>query len=258
MNNHDWNESFYQSLAENFGFKVNAIPFELLARSLPVSVLRKHKNNLFQLEALLFGQAGMLKARYRNSYFVNLKKEYKFLAGKYQLVAIEGHLWRFMRMRPANFPTLRISQFAALLHRSSFLFSQILETDSLGILKDKFRMEASEYWDDHYSFSSRSRKQVKKIGENSVQLLLINTIIPYLYVYGKVKNRGDFPERALKFLEQLPGESNSAIRGWENLGMPVRSAYNTQALIELRYRYCRRLRCLECGIGNSIIKGCGT
>lgn len=254
-NKNDWNVTFYQLLAKNFGFHVNAVPFELLARSTPLYILGKHKSSLFQIEALLYGQAGLLKDRFRSVYYQKLKKEYGFLAGKYMLKSMDCYLWRFLRMRPVNFPTIRIAQFASLIHRSTFLFSRMLEAESLITIENLFEVSASDFWNDHYTFSTRSKNKKKVLGIHAVRLLVINTIVPFLYVYGKEKDSVSHRERALSFLEQLPGESNALTRKWESLGLGTRSAYQTQALIELKERYCRRRRCLECGIGNSILKG---
>lgn len=253
-NGNNWNETFYQSLARNFGFKVNAGPFEILAKSTPLSMLLKHKDNLCQLEALLFGQAGLLSSGYRNAYFLRLKTEYKFLASKYKLQPMEAHLWQFLRMRPSNFPTLRIAQFAGLIQQADFLFSKILELESLQELKALFSVTASADWDDRYTFKKRSPRNKKRLGMHAVQLLLINTVIPYLYMYGKIKENQVMCSRALMFMEQLPGERNAIVRGWQGLGMPVQSAYSTQALLELKSRYCQRKKCLDCGIGNSILQ----
>lgn len=256
MENNDWKECFYQSLAKNFGFMVNSIPFELLAKSISLSILAKHKDNLLQLEALLFGQAGLLEGRYRNKYFLTLKKEYAFLAKKYHLIALDSHLWQFMRMRPSNFPTLRISQFAALIYQSSFLFSKILELNKLDEFEELFGVQASAFWDSHYTFKTSSKYKVKKIGKHGIHLLLINTIVPYLYTYGKIKKNSNYCEKALKLLEQVKGESNVVTRNWQKLGLPTGTAYQTQALLELKTSFCRRKLCLECGIGNSILNVC--
>lgn len=250
----DWNESFYQLLGKNFGFRVNAVAFHLLVKSLPLSIINRHKGDHFQIEALLFGQAGMLKQGYRSQYYLKLKREYEFLSAKYSLSPMDGHVWKFMRMRPSNFPTLRISQFAALLSGSSFLFSTILEVESFNELQKLFKVKASQFWDTHYTFKTRSPVRGKMLGTAAVQLILINTMIPFLYLYGKDKNKEELCQRALRFLEQIPGERNSISRKWEELNMPVRSAYHTQALLELKERYCQRKRCLECVIGNSILK----
>ena len=255
MNRGDWNETFYQALARNFGLRINALPFELLAKSLPLWIIRKHVGNLFQLEALFFGQAGMLSAGRRNQYYRNLKREYEFLAAKYGLSPIDAHLWKFMRMRPANFPTLRIAQFAAFLNDSALSFAELLEIKSLSTLKAGLGVSPSDFWQDHYSFKARSLKRTKKIGEQAAKVILINTLIPFLFVYGRIKNQSSLMERALAFLEQLPGETNAVISGWKRLGLGVGSAYTSQALIELKTRYCQRKRCLECGIGNSVLRG---
>jgi len=252
-NKHDWNETFYQLLARTFGFKVNAIPFELLARSLPVKVIGKHKNNLLQVESLLFGQAGMLNVTYRSQYFLELKKEYDFLSEKYNLFPIDNHLWRFMRMRPTNFPTIRISQFAQLIHRSSVLFSKVLETESLNNLMGMMKANASAFWDDHYTFRKKSKRMVKKTGKTAEALIVINTVIPFLFSYGKARKKQELIDQSLKLLEQIPGESNSITRNWNSLGFSIQTAFNTQALIELKNSYCKRKQCLRCGLGNSIL-----
>jgi len=240
-------------LARNFGFKVNAVPFEMLARSLPLKILAKHKDHLLQIEALLYGQAGMLSEAHQNPYYQSLKKEYKFLSGKYGLQSIDIHLWRFMRLRPPNFPTLRIAQFASLIIQSSHLFSKILEVDKLSDFYPLLNVQASDYWTNHYSFTSKSKKQVKKMGKGTVNLLLINTIIPFLFIYGKMKLRPDLSDRSLKMLDQIPGERNAVIRQWETLGVSVRTAFNTQALIHLRTNYCSKKRCLHCEVGNDLL-----
>jgi hypothetical protein len=257
MNQNNWNETFYQALARNLGFKTNALPFELLAKSLPFGIVRKHIGNLFQLEALLFGQAGMLSAGRRIPYYRSLRKEYEFLAAKYGLVPIDAHLWKFMRMRPSNFPTLRIAQFAAFLNASAFSFADLLETISISKLKASLYVSASDFWRDHYSFKARSPKMSKSIGDQAVKVILINTMIPFLYVYGKIKKQSQLVERALAFLDQLPGERNNIISGWRGLGLGVGSAYTSQALIELKTRYCQRKKCLECAIGHSLLRGVG-
>ncbi len=255
VNNHDWNETFYQFLARSFGFNTNALPFQVLARITPLAVLRRHRGNLFQVEALLFGQSGLLTLPFRTTYFRALKNEYAFLNVKYNLVPMDPHLWKFLRMRPLNFPTVRIAQFAGLMNSSSALFTTLVETDSLEALKGILAARASEFWDGHYSFNSRSPRRAKALGSHAVQLVIINTLVPFLYLYGKMKDRRDFLVRALNFLDQLPAERNAILKGWQSLGIGVRSAYASQALIELKNRYCRRKRCLECAIGNAILRG---
>ncbi len=252
-NNNDWSETFYQHLASNFGFKVNAVPFELLARSLPLKILAKHKDNIKQVEALLFGQAGMLENNKVDKYYKGLIKEYDFLAGKYKLVPIDVHLWRFMRLRPVNFPTIRISQFAALIANSSHLFSKVLGNDSYSFLLNLFNVQASSYWNTHYTFGKETVGKSKKLGKTGIQLILINTVAPFLFIYGRKKNEQSFIDRALKLLDQIPGEKNAIIRMWSDIEMNTSTAFNTQALLHLKNNYCDKKLCLSCGIGHTIL-----
>jgi hypothetical protein len=259
QNKNNWNETFYQVLAQMFGFKVNAAPFEMLAKSIPMYILAKHKNSPAQLEALLFGASGMLhEALFGDDYFLELRKEFDFLQKKYNLKPVEPHLWKFMRLRPGNFPTIRISQLAALIHRSKGLFSKILETEKAEELKALFRVKASDYWTTHYRFNKLSpRQQTKILGEDSIDTLIINVVVPFLFVYGEKQNQHHLKNRALEFLEQLPPESNSIIEKWRNLGVSARSAFETQALLQLKNRHCSPKKCLSCPIGNRLVKGSG-
>jgi hypothetical protein len=256
QNQQNWNETFYQMLARMFGFKVNAIPFELLAKAISVNILAKHKNSLFQLEALLFGASGLLNEElFGDDYFLELRKEFGFLYKKYDLKSVESHLWKFMRLRPGNFPTIRISQLAALIHRSQGLFSKILEIENADDLKTLFRVKASEYWDNHYRFNKLSpRKHSKDLGENSIDTIIINVVVPFLFVYGEKQNQHHLKNRALEFLEELPPENNSIIEKWKNFGVSARSAFETQALLQLKNKHCNHKKCLTCPIGNKLVK----
>jgi hypothetical protein len=255
-NNNDWNATFYQMLARIFGFKVNAVPFELLAKSLPIEILAKHKSNHFQLEALLFGNSGLLNDQLLgDDYFINLRNEYSFLFKKYQLKGIESHLWKFMRLRPGNFPTVRISQFAALIHRSHGLFSKIIEIESLNELKLLFKIQASEYWNQHYNFNKKSKlNSIKELGESSINTIILNVVIPFLFVYGDKQNKEYLKNRSLEYLEQLPSEENSIIEKWQTLGVESRSAFESQALLQLKNKYCEQKKCLNCQIGVKLVK----
>jgi len=249
-----WEAAFYGSLARNYGLKVNAEPFEALARSLPITILAKHKNNLIQIEALLFGQAGMLDAVFSEPYPQQLAQEYRHLRHKYGLVPLAESQWKFLRLRPANFPTVRIAQFAALIHQSAHLFSKILETTEVRSLLHLFDAEPGEYWQTHYQLDKPSAKREKSPGRDFVELLIINTITPFLFHYGKMKDDESYQKRALDLLENLPAESNAVIDGWANLGMNTKNAYQSQSLLHLKTRYCDAQRCLECAIGNAILK----
>jgi hypothetical protein len=254
FNGNNWEQTFYEFLARNFGFKVNAVPFEMTAKSLPLTYLGKHKNNLLQIEAMLFGQAGFLEEEDGDEYYVKLRKEYLFLKKKFGLIPIDRHLWRFMRMRPSNFPTIRLSQFANLIHQSSHLFSKLLETEKFPDLIPLFDVSVSTYWENHYSFGQESAKRSKNLGKTAVHLIMINTVVPFLFIYGRLKSEQKYIDRALIFLDQLPGETNAIIRKWEELGMSTRTAYSTQALLQLKNIYCNRKRCLQCSIGNELLK----
>jgi len=255
QNKNNWNETFYQLLSRNFGMKTNALPFEMLAKSLPLNVLSKHKNNLFQLEALLFGQSGLLNATLLgDDYLLSLRKEYSYLYKKYGLSGIESHLWKFMRLRPINFPTIRIAQLATLIHHSSALFSRILETENPNELRKLFDVSASEYWNTHYSFNKISKdNHTKTLGDTAFNNLVINTIVPMLFVYGDQHLDQTMKDRALQLLEKLAPESNQIIRKWNEMGIDCRSAFETQALLQLKNSYCANKKCLNCQLGAKII-----
>ncbi|MBN2174521.1 MAG: DUF2851 family protein [Bacteroidales bacterium] len=254
-NNQDWEETFYQVLARNFGFKVNAMPFEMLARSIPFKILMKYRDQSFQVEALLFGQAGLLSGKFRDEYPRNLLGEYQFLRNKYNLKSIEKHLWRFMRLCPANFPTLRIAQLAAIISSNEHLFRKMTESDSLSDYYVLFDVTASSFWENHYNFGKKTNHKSVHLGKNAINLILINTIIPFLFVYGRSRNDQRMIDRSIKLLEQIPGESNMIIRKWKEFGMSTNSAFNTQALLELHNKFCMNKKCLDCAIGNELLRG---
>jgi Protein of unknown function (DUF2851) len=249
--NNNWEETFYRHLARNFGQKINSDVFESLAKSLPLSVLGKHKNSLFQIEALLFGQAGMLAQNFSDEYPQQLKREYEFLQKKYKLLPLENHLWKFLRLRPANFPTIRIALFANLLYNSNGLFALITATNELPKF---FNCVASDYWTTHYVFDKISIKREKKSGQDFASLLIINTVVPFLFVYGKHKDEEQFKERAFTWLESSTVENNSIISNWHNIGLKAKNALESQALLQLKSNYCQHKKCLHCSIGNHLLK----
>lgn len=251
----DSEEVLYILTARAFGFKVNALPFELLAKSLASIILAKHKNNKFQIEALFFGQAGMLNDEdIKDEYYLKLKTEYQFLKSKYRLQAVENHLWKFLRIRPYNFPTIRISQFADLIYKSSHLFSKILEVKKVAELQKMFQAEASEYWKKHYKFGAETRPKSKQIGKSAINSIIINTIIPILFLYGKNRDNYEIIERAINFLENIKAEKNNITKKWEDAGLEIKNAYFSQSLIQLYNEYCTKNRCLDCRIGHKYIK----
>jgi hypothetical protein len=253
-NRGDWEETFYQSLAANFGFKINATPFELLARSLPQYILAKHKNPL-QVEALIFGQAGFLNGDFEDAYPQSLKKDYDFLRKKFSLTPIENHLWKFMRLRPQNFPTIRLAQFAALIVNSNHLLSKVLDTRDIAGLRDLFtNIKVDPYWEDHFRFDKPSKPSSKNLGAASIDILLLNTVVLFLFSYGKHHGQQHFIDRALKILENLPGEQNNIVADFDSLGIKANSAFESQALLELKNYYCNYKKCLQCSVGNKILK----
>lgn len=254
----DWEETFYRVLTRYFGFRINTGPFEMLASALPFRIIRKHADSLFQIEALLYGTAGMLgEGMFRDAisdgYYRDLIKEYKILSAKYSLKPVHGWLWKYSRLRPANFPTVRISQLAAMLSVTGGLFSKVVEADDVIRLQDVFEVSASEYWNDHYIFGKRSRHAEKNTGKLATGILLINAVIPVIFVYGKSRDDNSICERALSFLEDLPAEENSIIDEWKEAGIEAESAFYSQGLIQLRNEYCKKRKCLECRIGSKLV-----
>jgi hypothetical protein len=254
----DWEETFYRILTRYFGFRVNTEPFEMLASALPFRIIRKHADDRFQIEALLFGTAGLLgeglfKEAISDKYYKDLIKEFRILSAKYSLTPIHGWLWKFCRLRPVNFPTIRISQLSALLCTAGGLFSRILDSPDTRNLKELFSVSASSYWDDHYIFGKKSKTISKNTGMQATDIFLINAVIPIIFINGRFHDNNDVCEKALTFLEEIGPETNSMIRDWKSAGIEVESAFYTQALLQLTDEYCRKRRCLECRIGCKLI-----
>ena len=254
-NKTDWESSFYIVLARSFGFDTNSDAFELLAKSLPLKCLAKHKDKPFQLEALLFGQSGLLHLQQKapDAYQLELLKEYNFLRVKYDLRPIDGKMWKMLRLRPPNFPYIRIAQFAALVHRSSKLFSQVIAAESVKELHKLFNCEPSEYWLTHYRFGEICPIKSKKIGKSALDILLINTVAPFLFAYGQSIADEAMQDKALALLESLPAEKNSVIEQWRLLGVKAISAFDSQALLQLKNKYCDDKKCLRCRIGHKVL-----
>lgn len=250
-----WDETFYCFMARNFGFKINAIPMEMLARSLPQQILAKHKDNPFQIEALLFGQAGFLEQNFSDPYPQQLKQEYRFLKRKYKLAPISISLWKFMRMRPQNFPTLRLAQFAALIVNSNHLFSKILTIKDYDEFVQLFNeLPVNSYWKTHYHFNKEAERVGLQLGTESVNNILINTLSLFLFAYGEYIDEYKLVNRAINLQEKLPAEQNAIIKQYVDAGVKVDSAYYSQALLQLRATYCIGKKCLSCGIGVKILK----
>lgn len=254
----DWEETFYRVLSRYFGFRVNTEPFEMLAMALPFRIIRKHADNMFQIESLLYGTSGMLqqglfREALSDQYYNDLIREYKILSSKYSLQSLHGWIWKFARLRPSNFPTIRISQLAGMLSVAGGLFAKLLEVKDLNQLKELFEVSASPYWDNHFVFGSITQGRSKKTGSQATDIFLINAVIPLLFVYGKIRGLSESSERALLFLDQIKAEQNSIISEWAVVGIKAESALNSQALIQLRDQYCRKRRCLDCRVGYKLI-----
>jgi len=254
--NQDWEEVAFQLTARNFGFKINNEPFFSLTQSVPRKVLLKHGDNLTHIEALLFGQAGFLDYTINDEYLKLLQREYHALAAKYDLEKekLKPSLWKFMRLRPANFPTLRIAQFSALIFKNKNLFSRITEAERLPEVKSIFDVSTSEYWHRHYRFGRSTARSISHLGDDSVDNILINTISPLLVAYGKQRGDQQFIDRAVDFLQKIPGETNKIVKSWKLLSLEAHSAFDSQALIELNNNFCLKRRCLSCNIGASLLK----
>lgn len=253
LNKNHWEETFWWLLANNFGIKVNSDAFEKIARSLPLNILAKHKNQIHQLEALLFGQAGLLDKNFIEDYPAMLKKEYTFYKAKYKLQPITTPLF-FLRMRPANFPSIRLAQLAMLIHQSVNLFSIIKDSKTLKEIKELLNVTANDYWHYHYVFDEAASFKQKHLGAQMINNILINTIIPIVFAFGLYHKEEVYKSKALLWLEQVAAEKNTITNAFADLGIENKNAFDSQALIQLKNEYCNKKRCLECAIGNRLLK----
>jgi hypothetical protein len=255
-NNNDWDETTYQLLAKNFGFKVNSQPFFQLSRGVPYKYLGRHADNPKQVEAMLFGQAGFLDQAVHDPYHKLLRREYQVLAAKYNLheSKLNSSQWKFLRLRPANFPTIRLSQFCALICEQKNIFSRVIELDNYKSAYALFEASQSEYWKSHYTFRIGEKAELSRMGSSSIENIVINTVAPLLVAYGRRQNDTSFLERAQKILEEVAAENNRILRSWSSLGMDIKNAFDSQALIQLFNSYCVPRRCLDCVIGASLLK----
>ena len=251
--NNNWEETFFRHLAANFGFKVNADPFFQLANSISFSLLSKYSNNQVSMEALLFGQSGLLEKGFQDKYLSDLQNEYAFLKHKHSLQPIRVQLWKFMRLRPANFPSLRLSQFSALFQKNVRLFSTLLECKKVAEIYDLLSVSASDYWKNHYVPDKSSTKAVKKLGKVAINNIIINTVAPFLFLYGKEKGEQQYCGKALEFLSEIEAEKNTVVEKFTSNGLSIHTASQSQALIQLYNNYCSFKRCYACSVGNHIL-----
>lgn len=251
-NNH-WEDVFWRMLCRYFGGNINKVSFEQLAVSLSVQVLSKHKNQVHQLEALLLGQAGLLHKDFEEQYPRMLYNEYQFLQKKYGLRVI-GLPPSFLRMRPVNFPTIRLAQLAMLIHTSHHLFSGIKEAASVNEIRQLLDVVANDYWHYHYRFDEETSFLPKRLGGQMLDTLIINAVIPVLFAHGMYINNQSLKEKALDWMEKIRAEKNSLISPFTLLAIKANNAFDSQALLQLKKEYCDARRCLECAVGNAILK----
>ena len=252
QNKYHWEAILFSKLARNFGLKVNGEAFYQMAMSLPFDVVQKCQSNPQQLEALFMGQSGLLEGEVVDEYHQELQNEYQFLRNKFSLHPIESPP-KFFRLRPYNFPTIRLSQLASLYHFNTALFSEWIRGMEVAEFYTKYRVKANEYWDSHYNFGVTSGVQAKRLSKTFIDLLLINTLVPIRFVYSKYIGE-ESAEDIIALIEQLPAENNSIITSYKKYGLKAENALQSQALLQLYANYCTPKRCLSCGIGNAILK----
>lgn len=248
-----WEETFWRMLARNFGITVNAEAFESMACNTSAGLLARNKHSHVKIESLLMGQCGLLNDLFTDQYPQMLQQEYRLMKTKYGLTPSPVRVL-FLRMRPGSFPTIRLSQLAALVYRSQHLFSKILDTDNLDTVMDLFRVQANDYWLNHYKFDEPSKYNEKQLGEDMLHNIIINTVAPVLFAYGIEKNEIRYKDRALEWIAALPAEKNTITAGFQKLDVKVKNAAGSQALIQLKNNYCRHKRCLECAVGVHLLK----
>lgn len=262
--NGSWEQAYFTTLARNFGFGINGDAFEQCAQSIPLSAVGHHRDDLFQIEAFFLGQAGLLELetipkRYHETalnegYFTRLRNEYLYLQRKFSLQPIDPKRWRFLRLRPQNFPHIRIAQLARLFYQKTASLSQIVACQTAQELEKALETRATDYWQTHFLFGAVSPKREKRLSAASRRLIVINTVIPMLFAYGRHRHDENLCDRAFTLLEELGAEKNRIIRMWDECGLRVRSAADTQALIQLKNEYCDRKDCLRCRIGFEYLK----
>jgi hypothetical protein len=253
QSHNNWEEVFWISLCRSFGMKVNADVFEQIAKTIPVNLLAKHKNQGHQLEALLLGQADLLNENFEDDYAIMLQKEYRFLAKKYELKPVHKKP-AFLRMRPSNFPTLRLAQLAMLVYQSSHLFSKIRSAKKVNEIFQWFDITANDFWNYHYTLRDEAFYQPKSLGKGFIGHIIINAIVPVLFAYAMQKNEDIWKDKSLEFLMELDPEENAITRQWKIHGVSIKNALDSQAFIHLNNNYCNKKKCLECAVGVKLLK----
>ena len=254
QNQGHWDEVFWWQLAAGFGSKINAAFFERVAKSIPYAVVKRHRHHLDEIEALLFGQAKMIHTGLKDPYAKSLLRNHQHLKKKYALDTVDGGPV-FLRMRPASFPTIRLAQLAMLLHQREHLLDQVRQVNSIEELMRLFQTKASHYWNTHFVFDEPVSTEPRFVGQQMLLHLMINVVVPILFAYGQEKGNTQQKEKVLHWLYQLAPEQNKITRYWKSTGIANRSALDTQSLLELHTQYCVNKRCLECSVGNRLLRG---
>ena len=248
---------FFITLARNFGFGLNGDAFEAWANRLPFRAVDKHRDSLLQVEAFFLGQAGLLEedSAGMDDYYLKLQKEFRYLQHKFGLAApMSVEQWRFLRLRPDNFPHVRLAQLAKLYHKERALFSRVMEAETPEAVKKILAADTSVYWEEHFNFRKVSPRREKRVGDGALNLIAINTVIPFLYAYGMHKADDALCDRATRFLESLKAENNHVTRLWDGAGLPVSTAADSQALLQLQKEYCDKKDCLCCRFGYEYLR----
>lgn len=253
--NGSWEDVCYVTLARNFGFGINNDAFERLARRTPLRLLGKHSDSVLQIEALLFGQAGMLDAQKpgMDSYYNQLCTEYAFLSNKFQLTPMEKESWKLFRIRPQNFPYRRIAMLAQFIEGGFRMMNRILETEGEKEMRALFEVELSGYWTKHYTFGKPNERATATLSRSSIDIILINTVAPLLYAYGELTGNYEMTDKSIKLLEDLRAESNSIVSHFVAYGIDCPDALTSQALVQLKREYCDARKCIYCKIGHHLL-----
>jgi hypothetical protein len=265
QNGQNWEETAYQWLGQHFGFKLNDPAFFRLTQLVPWKIIQKHRNSLIQIEALFFGIAGLIPETDSTSdsttqpaddYIRQLQNEYKYLSVKYGLKSkqLDEHEWRFLRLRPAGFPTVRLAQFAALLNSNANIFTTLTNNDNVNRLVQTFHLQQSDYWTNHFQFGKKSKSKVPAMGKQAANLLIMNAAVPLMVAYSRQRQVPELLDKAIAWLSEIPSENNQITREWERLDLKVKTAADSQALIEWHSHYCSPRKCLECTVGATLLR----
>jgi hypothetical protein len=249
----NWEETWYRTLISIWGLSLNRIPYQILAKQTPYKILLSHSNNVFELEALLLGQSGLLKIAENDVYVEKLKSEYKHLKNKYSLQPVDAYIWKFARMRPVNFPELRLAQLAALINKHGSMFSKLLLSKSINDYKTFFDINVSEYWLTHYRLGALAKSKTKNIGKSMLELIIINAVAPFMFFYGGEYNDEDTKDFAHNMIKNLNAENNRIMRKWDETGIEAENAFESQALLQLYHFYCNKRKCVSCIWGHKLL-----